>query len=224
MASSCSTPSSTHGRREAGASPSRRRAQPISTWAPEHPLEGRVDRLSRLQLRSGSIEGFRNGVPLARVLVGTQRRLALIKELERRIRRGAVRAEPAVATLLVEESERATRTLANRASLRASLAPLSRLRRKLYPYQREGIERFLQTGRLLLADDMGLGKTTQAIAACHACSANGRVARGLLIVPAASSRSGCASGRRSPTRPLQLVDGRPEERARLYAATRSAAS
>ena len=38
------------------------------------------------------------------------------------------------------------------------------LKRTLYPYQREGVERFLAAGRLLLADDMGLGKTAQAIA------------------------------------------------------------
>ena len=38
------------------------------------------------------------------------------------------------------------------------------LKRSLYPYQREGVARFLAEGRLLLADDMGLGKTAQAIA------------------------------------------------------------
>jgi SNF2 family DNA or RNA helicase len=35
----------------------------------------------------------------------------------------------------------------------------------LYPFQKEGVIRILEKGRLLLADDMGLGKTIQAIAA-----------------------------------------------------------
>ncbi len=36
---------------------------------------------------------------------------------------------------------------------------------RLYPYQKEGIIRIVEAGRVLLADDMGLGKTIQAIAA-----------------------------------------------------------
>ena len=58
------------------------------------------------------------------------------------------------------------------------------IKRKLYPYQRKGVQRFLQTRRLLMADDMGLGKTTQAVAACHALFRGGAVHRGLLLVPA----------------------------------------
>ncbi|MBS0552328.1 MAG: DEAD/DEAH box helicase, partial [Proteobacteria bacterium] len=43
-------------------------------------------------------------------------------------------------------------------------AALKGLKRTLYPYQREGVNRFLSAGRLLLADDMGLGKTAQTLA------------------------------------------------------------
>ena len=58
------------------------------------------------------------------------------------------------------------------------------MKRPLYPYQREGVERFLAAGRLLLADDMGLGKTAQAIACCDILRRTGRVRRGLIIAPA----------------------------------------
>src|SRR5207245_4352691 len=101
------------------------------------------------------------------------------------LRRRVLRAEAAVLTLLCEEKQRAARRLANQSAARSGLATLPRLRRKLYPYQREGVERFLASGRLLLADDMGLGKTAEAIAACHALFFAGRARRGLLIVPAA---------------------------------------
>lgn len=40
-------------------------------------------------------------------------------------------------------------------------SPLS----KLLPYQRQGVERLVQSKRLLLADEMGLGKTAQCVAA-----------------------------------------------------------
>ena len=45
-------------------------------------------------------------------------------------------------------------------------AVMKGLKCPLYPYQRDGVKRFLETGQLLLADDMGLGKTAQAIACC----------------------------------------------------------
>src|SRR3712207_6889623 len=68
---------------------------------------------------------------------------------------------------------------------RSTLFPYTTLFRS---YQLEGIARFLDAGRLVLADDMGLGKTVQATASCHALWASGRVTRGLLIVPAALDR------------------------------------
>ena len=58
------------------------------------------------------------------------------------------------------------------------------MKRPLYPYQREGVERFLAAGRLLLADDMGLGKTAQAITCCDILKRTGRIRRGLIIAPA----------------------------------------
>lgn len=43
----------------------------------------------------------------------------------------------------------------------------SKLRRKLYPFQEQGVDMCTMFQRTLLADDMGLGKTTQAIATIH---------------------------------------------------------
>jgi SNF2 family DNA or RNA helicase len=95
------------------------------------------------------------------------------------------------------------------------------IKRKLYPYQREGVERFLQTRHLLLADDMGLGKTTQAVAACHALFRAGAVRRGLLLVPASLKSQWIREWQATSDVPVQPVDGRPEERSRLYKNTRS---
>lgn len=63
-------------------------------------------------------------------------------------------------------------------------SPIAPTKRKLFPYQRDGVRTFLERRHLLLADDMGLGKTAQAIAACHALAKAGEIQRGLLIVPA----------------------------------------
>ena len=67
--------------------------------------------------------------------------------------------------------------MAGRSGRDELLAHLRTLKRSLYPYQREGVRRFFEEERLLLADDMGLGKTTQAVAACHALFKAGRVSR-----------------------------------------------
>ena len=207
-----------------GASPSRRRPRreqrpPDLSWAPEHPLDGVADRLARLRLQSATLAGFRQGVPLPRAL-DLRQRLPFIEELERHLRRGALRAEPAVATLLAEEKERAARALANQSAAHACMAALPRLRRKLYPYQRAGVERFFRSGRLLLADDMGLGKTAQAIAACHGLCETGRVKRGLLIVPAALKPQWKREWEATTSVPLRLVEGAPDDRAKLYAGTK----
>ena len=59
------------------------------------------------------------------------------------------------------------------------------LKRTLYPYQKEGVERFLSQGRLLLADDMGLGKTAQAISSTDILwRSEEDSSKGLIIAPA----------------------------------------
>lgn len=71
-----------------------------------------------------------------------------------------------------------------------------------------------------LADDMGLGRTTQAIAACHGLLESGAIQRGLLIVPAALEHQWVREWRATSAVPLALVEGTPEARAAVYAATR----
>ena len=193
------------------------------SWLPQQPLDGDADRLARLRLRANgvSLPGFRGGAPTARVLGDARRRLAFLDAIDQRLRRGRLSVEPAVSTLVAEERERAVRAVDNREALRKRLTALAGLRRKLYRYQREGVERFLAAGRLLLADDMGLGKTVQAIAACHALYATGRIKRGLLIVPAALKPQWRREWEATTPAPLALVDGTPEERARRYSSTKS---
>jgi len=110
--------------------------------------------------------------------------------------------------------------LAHRLALRKVLPSLLRalksLKRDLYPYQREGVERFLLSGSLLLGDDMGLGKTAQAIASCHALWHTGHARRGLLIVPASLKGQWEREWKLFTDAPIAVVDGGPLERARLY--------
>ncbi len=91
------------------------------------------------------------------------------------------------------------------------------LKRTLYAYQREGIERFLAAGRLLLADDMGLGKTAQAIASCEILYRTGRVRRGLIIAPASLKPQWAREWNVFSELPIHVVDGSPEDRQAAYA-------
>ncbi len=193
------------------------------SWSPAHPLTGPADRLARLALVPGArtlqIDGFLHGRPSPAVLRDPGRRLALIAALERVIARGRLEPEPAVVTLLAEERARAERHVDGRRCTAAASKSLSSLRRKLYPYQRDGVRRMFDSGRLLLADDMGLGKTTQAIAACHGLFETRRVRKGLLIVPAALKSQWKREWDATTRVPLTVVEGSPAERADLYART-----
>ena len=93
---------------------------------------------------------------------------------------------------------------------------LASLKRPPYPYQREGIARFLGASRLLLADDMGLGKTIQAIAACHVLWHRGEVERGLLVVPASLKAQWKREWQLFSDCPVAVVDGPPSVREATY--------
>lgn len=216
-------------------------------WDPALPLAGSLDRLGglRLVLVPGAtrrlpsrarpygadtlgelLAAFPRGGPPARVLADLARRRELLALIERALAPGRriasrLHATPAVRALISEERERADRLAACEAAAPALLAEVRSLRRKLYPYQLEGIERFLRAGRLLLADDMGLGKTTQAIAACHALHGAGRVKRGLVIVPSSLKPQWLREWQDTTHVPVAIVDGAPGERARAYRELRS---
>jgi superfamily II DNA or RNA helicase len=163
---------------------------------------------------------FSRGRPAREDIARLERRQEFVSDLLQAIERQVIAAEPAARALLVEERGRVERRIECSRDTASSLPHLKSLKRKLYPYQREGVERFLDAGRLLLADDMGLGKTTQAIAACHVLFHSGRVQRGLLIVPASLKPQWLREWQESSAVPAWIVDGSPEERARLYRSTK----
>lgn len=135
-----------------------------------------------------------------------EKRLDLVEYLLGEI--GDRRREPALHAILREERRR----LQHPRDTEAPLKALATLKQRLFPYQHEGVQRFFERGRLLLADDMGLGKTAQAIAACHALWHTGRVRRGLIVVPAALKPQWHREWQSFTNVPALVVDGSPEMR------------
>jgi superfamily II DNA or RNA helicase len=206
---------------------------PALRWDPIRPLTGAGDWLDRVSWDA------RAGAPpatLARLFSGgalrdgfagdPPRRLAVVEALSaaiavsRRAGRARVSAEPALLALLEREHERLIRIVRDGVPARDLVRHLGGLKQKLFPYQREGVRRFLAEGRLLLADDMGLGKTAQAIASCHALFAAGRVTRAVIVVPAALKPQWAREWQQFTDVPLTVVDGGPADRARQYRACR----
>jgi len=209
----------------------------LLAWDPLRPLSGAGDSLERLRLVDGGENGAAAG-PCARLERewfardrGGELRLRLAHSDDPSTRLGLVRgllrsiagngaaglvAEPAARALLEAERQRLELVTANLAGFGSLRAALRGLKRKLYPYQLEGVERFLASGRLLLADDMGLGKTAQAIAACHALLEIGRVERGLVIVPASLKPQWLREWQFFSDAPVAVVEGPPAERKRTY--------
>jgi len=218
---------------------------PRLAWDPDLPLTGALDRLSGLRLEmpkqgppllgSKSISeagahmtqvrrAFQGGTLDASVRFDLTRRRQLLSSLRALVAEnghGLLDSTPAARALVLEEFERAERQWQNARSTRKAMGHLRTLKRRLYPYQREGVERFLTAGRLLLADDMGLGKTTQAIAACHALFESGRVTRGLVIAPSSLKSQWLREWQETTRVPATVVDGTPEERAHQYRELRS---
>ncbi len=207
------------------------RTKPELRWSPCKPLTGAGDWMMQIELlwpKRGrkpaarwrelrlEFDGGSDGGTM-RLRNAHARDVRLRAELIRRLR--SCGDDPALRGWLRDEQERLATAV--------ELLPLSRLtarprgfRRKLYPYQREGVLRFLATGRLLLGDDMGLGKTTQAIAACHALVNHGVVRRGLLIVPAPLKQQWLREWNACCDLPIEVVDGTPEARADCYRRTK----
>lgn len=207
------------------------RTKPELRWSPCKPLAGAGDWMMQIELHWP--DGARKPAARWRDLLrdfaprdgdGPMRlRTAHAEHVERRARLlerlRNCSDDPALRGWFDEERDRLQTAI--------GLAPLSRpparprgFGRKLYPYQRDGVARFLATGRLLLADDMGLGKTTQAIAACHMLFHHGVVRRGLLVVPAPLKQQWLREWRACSDLPIEVVDGTPEERAACYRRTK----
>jgi superfamily II DNA or RNA helicase len=214
-------------------------------WSPIRPLTGLGDwldrvvwvssdgaRASRAEPPDSVRKWFRRGDNGALVLRRSYHddpphRLALVEDLVKllapggRSTAGSVGVDPTLKSLLGAERHR-LRTVVKQRLARAELQlAVKGLKRTLYPYQREGVERFLTLGRLLLADDMGLGKTAQAIAASEILWRTRRIRRGLIIVPASLKPQWAREWAQFSDLPIAVIDGSPPERQAVYQAHRS---
>jgi hypothetical protein len=204
---------------------------PRLRWDPIRPLTGAGDWLERLAWDAdGPVSDDDRGVralfaagrsgwqPLRNARASDRgRRLAMIEALLTWLAGpGRGGAEPAVPALLRREREQLRHASARGVPAREATALLAGMKRKLFPYQRDGVKRFLEAGRLLLADDMGLGKTAQAIAACHVLTSSGRARRALIVVPAALKSQWQREWAQFTDVAITLVEGSPAERAAIY--------
>ena len=209
------------------------------TWDPIRPLTGVGDWLDRVVWK-GDLNGSRsrpakvakalswfrptkNGTATLKssFLDRAPRRLELVLDLLKIIPGGAIgEHDPALRILLEREQNRLRPLVENALGAGEIRAAFKGMKRSLYPYQREGVERFLTQGRLLLADDMGLGKTAQAITCCDILSRTGRVRRGLIIAPASLKPQWAREWAVFSDLPVQVVDGSPDERQAFYAKRR----
>ena len=148
------------------------------------------------------------------------RRLELVEDLLKIVPAGAAGSlhDPALRNLLENERRRLKPIVEQVLGAGEIRDAIKGLKRPLYPYQREGVDRFLAAGRLLLADDMGLGKTAQAIACCNILRHSGRVRRGLIIAPASLKPQWAREWAVFSDLPIHVVDGNPEERQAAYTA------
>jgi hypothetical protein len=211
---------------------------PRLAWDSIRPLHGEGDWLERVRLQPpGDARGKRSpawrrvrqcftagadGELVAEVPArdDVRERAALLRALELFVRARARTSEPvdpALAARITDELHELARREHLLAARRDLGRALDRLARPLFPYQREGVERFLARGRLLLADDMGLGKTTQAAAAAQALFRAGLVRRGLLVVPAPLKTQWVSEWAALGDVPIKVVDGTPADRAACYA-------
>ena len=197
-------------------------------WDPVRPLTGLGDWLERVAWRGDVEVASARSTRAAQVLRWFRatrdggvlksafpdkpaRRIELVDDLLKMSPAGAAgtRHDPALRALLVHERQRL------KLIVEKALAPpeiregFRGLKRPLYPYQRDGVQRFLACGRLLLADDMGLGKTAQAIAACEILWHSGRVRRGLIIAPASLKPQWAREWSVFSELPVEIVDGPP---------------
>ncbi|HJK92218.1 MAG TPA: DEAD/DEAH box helicase, partial [Polyangiaceae bacterium LLY-WYZ-15_(1-7)] len=210
----------------AGRKRARKRAEkgpmerPPLRWSPLVPLEGDGDPLLRFELsasadRPAFAKGWRRrGEVLVPPPVRGARRRKLLAAMGRWV--DEERAGPATRKVLQELAASAERR-AKAAELRKrAWKHLKGLELSLYGYQREGVKRFLDRGRLLLADDMGLGKTIQATAACHLLYRSRAVRRGLVVVPSSLKAQWKREWQSISPVPVTLVEGGPEARRAIY--------
>ena len=207
---------------------------PAVWWHPIRSLQGPGDWLETVRVRADlrddeRIAGFlddaaRDGwvsvVPDR--IVTPHERVGLLESIES-LAAGSPAQDPALRARLRRERDDLERKQGLQLAPEQIEASVQRLRLDLYPYQRQGLERFLSSGRLLLADDMGLGKTVQATAIAHVLSDAQIVQRVLVLAPASLKGQWVAEWRRMSDVPIDLVDGPPPRRRALYRNTQRGA-
>ncbi|MBN2495417.1 MAG: DEAD/DEAH box helicase [Deltaproteobacteria bacterium] len=219
-----------------------RTEQPRLVWDPVRPLTGPGDWLQRVgwlpgMEARGRSPGGRTAEAASRwftandggpaTLAGQDLeepaiRTELVEDLQRFLRyevrraRSGLPSDPVLAPLLEDERARLRQAAELQPVHGQVKGPLKTLKRRVYPYQLEGVQRFLERGVHLLADDMGLGKTVEAIAACHVLWHQGRVSRGLIVVPASLKTQWQREWQAWTDIPVQVVDGSPKDRAAIY--------
>ncbi len=150
------------------------------------------------------------------------KRLELVEDLLKLLPPGdRNQHDPSLVALLEAERDRLKRRLKQTLPAPEIHQAIQGLKRTLYPYQKEGVERFLADGRLLLADDMGLGKTAQAISSCDILWRTRRIRRGLIIAPASLKPQWAREWASFSDLPIQVVDGTPAERQAIYESSKA---
>ncbi len=207
----------------AGRKRARKRAEngamerPPLGWNPIVPIEGDGDPLLRFELHGAApfAKGWRRrGEALVPRPVRGVRRRKLLAAMARWV--NEERAGPATRAVLRELAVSAGRRAKASETRKRAWKRLKELELTLYGYQREGVKRFLDAGRLLLADDMGLGKTIQATAACHLLYRSRAVRRGLVVVPTSLKAQWKREWQSISPVPVRIVEGGPEARRAIY--------
>ena len=92
------------------------------------------------------------------------------------------------------------------------------IKAQLYDYQKEGVRKIIDKGRILLADEMGLGKTIQAIAATEIFANHFNVKRVLIICPTSLKFQWKREIEKFSNKEAMVVEGLIHKRKDLYKA------
>lgn len=90
------------------------------------------------------------------------------------------------------------------------------IKAQLYDYQKEGVRKIVEEGRILLADEMGLGKTIQAIAATEIFANHFNVKKVLIICPTSLKFQWKREIEKFSNKEALVVEGLIHKRKNLY--------
>jgi SNF2 family DNA or RNA helicase len=116
----------------------------------------------------------------------------------------------------IERTEMLAREREWLAQLDAGTLDLKLLSVPLYDYQMRGALFLACRGRSILGDDMGLGKTVQTLAAIELLARERGVRKVLVVAPASVKYQWEGEIRKFTGRPVQVIDGGPDDRRDLY--------